>query len=575
MPTRETAILRATPVIHPEGRAQVTSGDAEAGDTEASEETPAPASVAGPGQPQEGQQADDDAVLTRSVRTLAWLWGLLPGVFAGAAIAYLEWSKMTDDVAEQCNTSDCRYATELLKSALDRSFKPCDDFYSFVCSRYTGPQYTVLASMTVYMRDVTEALLYTINVPPSHQNSTQKAAGLFRACVSMGNTSRSEVSSLKKFLKLVGLDMSNMAPDPKFSIADRIVRLNLEYGFPTLVQFGFIVAKAVKRKILDLKMDGEYVSWMKLGASANLGEIYLREYDSELNTSELTDRIQKTEHKLLTLVRLLEATASNAVVSTTVGEFGTLTGGIVDKAEWLRLVVQYTGGTYDSGDMFVVWGNSTEVIKLLLSNGDISVDDAWLILSWNLIRQLLPLSSGSLMVKTNDDDFRNTCFKTVLGIMEMAVMSSYLRRLVPPAVLSSATAMAVNLMAVLRDKLLSARWMEGWMQNNGIDKASRMGIVVGYPKDADTVAQMEAFYADFPDVGTEFFSPWLESHRVIKQRLFRKDTVNFSTGEANAFYQPITNTMTIEAGIVQPPLFFEHGTAALSYGGPWSGMQFN
>ncbi|XP_075748085.1 neprilysin-2 [Rhipicephalus microplus] len=127
--------------------------------------------------------------------------------------------------------------------------------------------------------------------------------------------------------------------------------------------------------------------------------------------------------------------------------------------------------------------------------------------------------------------------------------------------------MAVNLKAVLRDKLLSARWMEGWMQSNGINKASNMGLVVGYPKDADTVAQREAFYAEFPDVGTKFFSPWLESHRLIKQRLFRKDTVNFSTGEANAFYQPITNTMTIEAGIVQPPLFFEHGTAALSYGG--------
>ncbi|XP_037518189.2 membrane metallo-endopeptidase-like 1 [Rhipicephalus sanguineus] len=254
MAASDTAIHRATPDNQPVGHAQATSGDAEVGDTEASEERQGPAPVAGPEQPQEGQQPGDDAVLTRSVRTLAWFWGLLPGMLAGAAIAYLEWSKMKDDVAEQCNTSDCLYATELLKSALDRSFKPCDDFYSFVCSRYTGPQYTVLASLTVYMREVTEALLYTINVPPSHQNSTQKAAGLFRACVSMANTSRSEVSSLKKFLNLIGLDMSNMPPDPKFSIAERIVRLNLEYGFPTVVHFGFIVAKAVEKKILDVRL---------------------------------------------------------------------------------------------------------------------------------------------------------------------------------------------------------------------------------------------------------------------------------------------------------------------------------
>ncbi|KAL3243348.1 hypothetical protein MRX96_020610 [Rhipicephalus microplus] len=234
-------------------------------------------------------------------------------------------------------------------------------------------------------------------------------------------------------------------------------------------------------------MDDEYVSWMKLGASAHFGQIYLREYDPQLNTSGQTDRIMKIEQK----------------------------------SEWLRLVVQYTGGTYSSGDMFVVWANSTEVVKLLFAN--VSIDDAWLVLSWNLIRQLLPLSSGRLMVKANDDDFRDTCFRAVLGIMEMAVMSSYIRRcyqmpafgdfadygqlllvcpgflafaVVPPAVLSSATAMAVNLKAVLRDKLLSARWMEGWMQSKGINKASNMGLVVGYPKDAEIVAQKEAFYGE-------------------------------------------------------------------------------
>ncbi|KAH7990019.1 hypothetical protein HPB51_026495 [Rhipicephalus microplus] len=92
-------------------------------------------------------------------------------------------------------------------------------------------------------------------------------------------------------------------------------------------------------------------------------------------------------------------------------------------------------------------------------------------------------------------------------------------------------------------------------------------LYVHRPRISLSVLRFACRRADFPDVSTEFFSPWLKSHRLIKQRLFRKDTVNFSTGEANAFYQPITNTMTIEAGIVQPPLFFEHGTAALSYGG--------
>ncbi|KAH7945598.1 hypothetical protein HPB49_013243 [Dermacentor silvarum] len=53
----------------------------------------------------------------------------------------------------------------------------------------------------------------------------------------------------------------------------------------------------------------------------------------------------------------------------------------------------------------------------------------------------------------------------------------------------------------------------------------------------------------------------------MTQRLFRNDTMNFPVGEANAFYSPILNTMTIKAGIVQPPFFYTLGTAALNYGG--------
>ncbi|XP_075547517.1 neprilysin-1-like isoform X2 [Dermacentor variabilis] len=502
------------------------------GDVAASGTREAHIPIAAPAQPQE----EHDAVRFNAL-TLAWIWGLLPGGLVGVSLAYVLWSMrkhIAESMAQVCNTSDCRYATELLKSTLDHRFEPCDDFYSFVCSRFNGPGFDVITSVQQYMRDLTESTLHAVDVPLSHQNSTQKAAGLFRACVSMANTTRSEVPALKSFLDIVGLDLSNMPPDPNFNIAERIVRLGFEYGFPTYVKFGCITLKWQAKKILTMDTDKDYVPWLKNAAvDFDVYAYFLHEYDSNLDIVQLAGHIAVAEAK----------------------------------HEWRRLIAKYTGGAYGESDALLVLGNSTEVAKLLVANGDIRRDDARLVLSWRLVRQLLPLSSGAVMATVQGRQFEQACLVTVSGIMEAAVMSSYLRRLVPSSALKAATVLALNVMQVLLDKVQNVPWMEGWMRSLSIKKASKMGLLIGYPKDIDTVRHMEAFFADFPDAGANFFTPWLEAHRLMTLRLFRNDTVNFTSGEVNAFYNEMLNTMTIQAGIVQPPFFFALGTAALNYGG--------
>ncbi|KAK8780688.1 hypothetical protein V5799_017972 [Amblyomma americanum] len=99
-------------------------------------------------------------------------------------------------VVKECTSSDCRVAAELLKTTLDRSVKPCDDFYSYVCPNFRAPESGVLWAVTAYMRNVTEALLYTIDVPPSRQNALQKAAGMYRACVGVLLSNTSEVRAV-------------------------------------------------------------------------------------------------------------------------------------------------------------------------------------------------------------------------------------------------------------------------------------------------------------------------------------------------------------------------------------------
>lgn len=147
-----------------------------------------------------------------------------------------------------------RVAARLISSFLNRRHSPCDNFYGFVCGKYTTRQ---TQALTMRLRTGSKTMLADLRVPSRNQRAVEKAAGLFQACKRLGSDARrSEVQSLRSFLSQLGLDISNMPYDPNFDVADRITRLSLEYGFPTFVQIGYFNRPHLPHKILEC--DKEY-----------------------------------------------------------------------------------------------------------------------------------------------------------------------------------------------------------------------------------------------------------------------------------------------------------------------------
>lgn len=66
------------------------------------------------------------------------------------------------------------------------------------------------------------------------------------------NFSGTQAAALRSFLKPIGLDVSNMAPDPKFIVLEKMAQLSMEYGFPSLVKFSFVRVLTHSKKILDV-----------------------------------------------------------------------------------------------------------------------------------------------------------------------------------------------------------------------------------------------------------------------------------------------------------------------------------
>ncbi|KAL1472085.1 hypothetical protein MTO96_023177 [Rhipicephalus appendiculatus] len=254
------------------------------------------------------------------VLTLAWIWGMLPGILVGVALTYTLWSVGTpinkcpryrqhprypprpryrhrpryrprQSTRPTVTTTSTRPTTttrstvpttlvptpsapratfypggprltaEYLNVTLNWTISPCEDFYGFVCSRFHGPYTDVLSTVGQYIRSAIKAMLFTIRVPPRNQSALEKAAGLFQACVQLGyNATGSEAAALRSFLRPAELDISNMAPNPNFSSVEAMLRLSMEFGFPSLVCFGVLRRPYKTKKVLEVRGDF-YYTW--------------------------------------------------------------------------------------------------------------------------------------------------------------------------------------------------------------------------------------------------------------------------------------------------------------------------
>ncbi|XP_077523437.1 uncharacterized protein LOC144134389 [Amblyomma americanum] len=143
--------------------------------------------------------------------------------------------------------SGAEVAARFIKEALNRSYAPCDDFYSFVCSTFSGGKDATKKLATRTHEDI-KRMLATMHIPPRFQTAVEKAAGLYRACIDLASDPRrSEVDALKMFLSELRLDISSNEEDPNFDILRRLLYLSFVYGVPTFVWFGAATAHTLNQ----------------------------------------------------------------------------------------------------------------------------------------------------------------------------------------------------------------------------------------------------------------------------------------------------------------------------------------
>ena len=209
----------------------------------------------------------------------------------------------------------------------------------------------------------------------------------------------------------------------------------------------------------------------------------------------------------------------------------------------------------------------------------VPLDDWKTYLRWHLIHSAAPALSDKFV----EENF-NFYGKTLTGQKEMlprwrrcvestdrelgeALGQYYVQRNFPPEAKAQAMVMVKNLIAALHDDLLTLDWMSPATRQQAIKKLEAINLKIGYP---DKWRDYSAFKVDRVSyVGNLLRGRTFEFQRDLAKigKPVDRTEWDMTPPTVNAYYNPLMNEIVFPAGILQPPFFDPKGDPAINYGG--------
>lgn len=158
------------------------------------------------------------------------------------------------------------------------------------------------------------------------------------------------------------------------------------------------------------------------------------------------------------------------------------------------------------------------------------------------------------------------CVESTDQLLGEALGQKYVEKYFPPAAKARMQEMVRNLLAAMRDDILSRPWMSDDTKEKAMAKIATFNPKIGYPdkwKDYSHVEiRREAFFEDMI-AGRKFVE--LDDRLQIGKPVDR-GRWGMTPPTSDAYYNPLMNEIVFPAGILQPPAFDMNATDAVNYG---------
>ena len=158
------------------------------------------------------------------------------------------------------------------------------------------------------------------------------------------------------------------------------------------------------------------------------------------------------------------------------------------------------------------------------------------------------------------------CVESTDRYLGEALGQKYVERYFPPEAKARMQEMVRNLLAAMRDDILSRPWMSDDTKEKAMAKIATFNPKIGYPDKWKDYSRVEIRR-------DEFFEDMIAGRKFVEQddRMQIGKTVDrgrwgMTPPTSDAYYNPLLNEIVFPAGILQPPAFDMHAVDAVNYG---------
>jgi len=158
------------------------------------------------------------------------------------------------------------------------------------------------------------------------------------------------------------------------------------------------------------------------------------------------------------------------------------------------------------------------------------------------------------------------CVESTDQFLGEALGKKYTEKYFPPEAKARAQEMVRNILAAMRDDILSRPWMSDETKERAMAKIATFNPKIGYPdkwKDYSKVdIRRDAFFEDY--LASRRFV--VEDDRQTIGKPVDRGRWGMTPPTSNAYYNPLWNEIVFPAGILQPPGFDNNAVDAVNYG---------
>ena len=158
------------------------------------------------------------------------------------------------------------------------------------------------------------------------------------------------------------------------------------------------------------------------------------------------------------------------------------------------------------------------------------------------------------------------CVESTDQLLGEALGQKYVEKYFPPEAKARMQEMVRNLLAAMRDDILSRPWMSDDTKEKAMAKIATFNPKIGYPdkwKDYSHVEiRRDAFFDDMI-AGRKFVE---QDDRGTIGKTVDRGRWGMTPPTSDAYYNPLLNEIVFPAGILQPPAFDMNAVDAVNYG---------